>query len=412
MKHFKLLLTLCICLVSLFSLSTTSSALEWGDINDDGVYSTEDAILTLRYSAELEAFDDAQKYAADIVHDGTVDTDDATEILRIASGISDVPTHLYTSWETVKEPTCTEEGITECICEICGDVFHGTLSITPHTLENGVCTVCGFTEQKPLVLYNGKSVCFGDTTATVKQNLGTPQDILSDTNLSDKSITLYVYCEDYTDLGIFTFTDDKLTQFYSNSFETSVFHNEETYSLKDASPALNELEVGAVMTVTQYIDTHSESGEYVYSYLATVGNSYTFADHTDRKTNQKLNFHLTNGLRALNGQSALIYCPDVAEVAYNHSLDMATRDYFDHYTPEGLNPGDRITAAGIEWYGYGENIAAGYTDAYQVADGWYNSLGHRNNLLSENHTHMGVGIARREDSSYLYYSTQNFYTYY
>jgi uncharacterized protein YkwD len=126
-----------------------------------------------------------------------------------------------------------------------------------------------------------------------------------------------------------------------------------------------------------------------------VDGEYTFGNFADRASSEKLVFHLTNGLRALHGKSALKFCEKASTAAYNHSNDMATRNYFDHYSPEGTNPGNRLTAAGVQWIGYGENIAAGYRDAYEISDGWYNSLGHRENLLNSNHEYLGVGIARK-----------------
>ncbi len=41
-----------------------------------------------------------------------------------------------------KAPTCMEEGYIERHCELCGDSYTDHLT-TDHTLENGVCTVCG-----------------------------------------------------------------------------------------------------------------------------------------------------------------------------------------------------------------------------------------------------------------------------
>ena len=114
-------------------------------------------------------------------------------------------------------------------------------------------------------------------------------------------------------------------------------------------------------------------------------------------------------MRAIHGKTALKYCPTASSAAYKHSLDMATRGYVDHYNPEGEDPGQRLKNEGLTLLGYGENIAAGYLDAYEIANGWYNSAGHRANLLNSNHEYLGIGIARLEGSPYRYYGTQNFY---
>lgn len=78
--------------------------------------------------------------------------------------------------------------------------------------------------------------------------------------------------------------------------------------------------------------------------------------------------------------------------ALRHSQDMAAKDYFDHNSPDGKDPGDRITAAGYRWTTYGENIARGQQTAAQVMDGWMKSPGHRANILNCAFKEIGVGV--------------------
>jgi len=63
-----------------------------------------------------------------------------------------------------------------------------------------------------------------------------------------------------------------------------------------------------------------------------------------------------NAERALVGEAAIVWDDDVAEVAYQHSLDMDVRDYFSHTNPDGALPWDRLTAAGVPYSSAGENI--------------------------------------------------------
>ena len=409
MKKFKLLAIFSICIISLFTLSQTAEA-SCADVNDDGIYSTDDAILTLKYASNIEIPDESHFDAADIIHDGIIDTDDATEILRIATGISVPPTHIYSNWETVSAPTCTEDGVSSCFCLICDEVFLGHIPKTDHNYADGVCVDCGHIAEKPFVTYKGFNFDFGYSPSDVSRKLGNPQDTLSDYNTSLSKVVIYVYCDDYKNLGIFTFTANKLTQFYTNNSDNLVAHGDAIYTLDTSNPLDSSfIELSQDVTITEYVDNLAANGEYVYSYTATVGDSYTFETYSGRSANEKLVFHLTNGLRAINGKAALEYCAVASEAAYKHSNDMAKRGYFDHYSPEGTDPGDRLTAEGINWLGYVENIAAGYSDAYNITNGWYNSPGHRSNLLNTNHEYLGVGLARDYDSDYRYYGTQNFY---
>ena len=409
MKKFKLLAIFSLCIISLFVLSFNGNA-SYADVNNDGIYSTDDAILALKYASEIEMPDDQQFDASDVVHDGVINTDDAVAILRIACDIDKAPTHIYTEWQTVTPSTCTQEGTASCFCLLCDEIFYSTLTKAEHNYVDGSCSSCGHIAEAPYVTYNGISVDFGESPATVKNKIGTPQEILSDYNTTPTKVVIYVYCDDYSNLGIFTFTDNELTQFYTNNTNNIVKHGNATYDPKTSDPnKAPSQKLTSMVSITQYTDGHATNGKYVYSFLATSGEAYTFANYSGRTANEKLIFHLTNGMRAIHGKTALKYCPTASSAAYKHSLDMATRGYVDHYNPEGEDPGQRLKNEGLTLLGYGENIAAGYLDAYEIANGWYNSAGHRANLLNSNHEYLGVGIARLDTSYYKYYGTQNFY---
>ena len=97
------------------------------------------------------------------------------------------------------------------------------------------------------------------------------------------------------------------------------------------------------------------------------------------------------------------------KTAYAHSLDMATRNYFSHYTPENENIENRLNDNNIKYRAYGENIAGNISSVYRATDGWYNSTDHRNCMLYD-FEYLGVGIAYNQYSKYKFYITQNYYT--
>ncbi|KUJ68544.1 RNA polymerase [Streptomyces albus subsp. albus] len=101
---------------------------------------------------------------------------------------------------------------------------------------------------------------------------------------------------------------------------------------------------------------------------------------------------LTNAERAKAGCAAVRPNDKLATAAQRHSDDMAARHYFDHTSPDGTGPGERITAAGYPWRTYGENIAAGQQSSQAVMDSWMNSSGHRQNILNCDVTEIGVGV--------------------
>ncbi|WP_157407741.1 CAP domain-containing protein [Actinomadura atramentaria] len=102
---------------------------------------------------------------------------------------------------------------------------------------------------------------------------------------------------------------------------------------------------------------------------------------------------LVNAERARHGCRPVTADARLRRAAQAFSADMAARNFFDHTSPDGSTPGDRITAAGYRWSTYGENIAAGQRTPADVMNAWMNSPGHRANILNCAFTGLGVGLA-------------------
>jgi uncharacterized protein YkwD len=114
---------------------------------------------------------------------------------------------------------------------------------------------------------------------------------------------------------------------------------------------------------------------------------------------------LVNQQRASNGCGALRDDPKLTVAAREHSADMANQGYFDHNSPNGATPWDRIKAAGYADPS-AENIAAGQANPTDVMNAWMNSEGHRANILNCSSKAIGIGFWR--GGSYGTYWTQDF----
>ena len=100
---------------------------------------------------------------------------------------------------------------------------------------------------------------------------------------------------------------------------------------------------------------------------------------------------LVNKERMSRGLKPLAADPELTEVARRHSADMFERGYFSHYTPEGVDPFQRMKAADVKFRTAGENLALAPT--LQIAHtGLMNSPGHRANILNPNFGRVGIGI--------------------
>ena len=122
---------------------------------------------------------------------------------------------------------------------------------------------------------------------------------------------------------------------------------------------------------------------------------------------------LTNLERTAAGVAPLTFDENLAAVATAHSEDMAQRNYFSHTSPGGCDVGCRLRQANYVALAWGENIAwisastlpDAETLAAEFMENWMDSSGHRHNILSDNFTHEGIGVARTGDTVY---ATDNF----
>jgi uncharacterized protein YkwD len=74
-----------------------------------------------------------------------------------------------------------------------------------------------------------------------------------------------------------------------------------------------------------------------------------------------------------------------------HSKQMVDMSFFDHVSPSGEEPWDRMESAGYSYAYAGENIAAGNPTADATMQQWMDSDGHCRNIMSTDFTEIGVG---------------------
>lgn len=111
---------------------------------------------------------------------------------------------------------------------------------------------------------------------------------------------------------------------------------------------------------------------------------------------------LTNNERAKAKLPPLEPSPLLFKIAREHSANMAKQGMMNHVL-DGKNPADRAKAAGYDWARLAENIAAGEnTPLADVMKGWMESKIHRDNILINDVTEIGIGVARSEKSEEYY----------
>lgn len=112
---------------------------------------------------------------------------------------------------------------------------------------------------------------------------------------------------------------------------------------------------------------------------------------------QQETFYSINQTRLDDRKPRLIWHPALALAAQLHAEDMAANDYASHTGLNGSTPGDRVAVHTDDCVSVSENAAV--TDTYnrdpmltgrRLATGWYDSPGHRSNLLAD-WTYTGIG---------------------
>lgn len=100
---------------------------------------------------------------------------------------------------------------------------------------------------------------------------------------------------------------------------------------------------------------------------------------------------LTNLKRTANGLKALTINWELSRVARYKSQDMHDKSYFSHTSPTYGSPFNMMKNFGISYTSAGENIAMGQRTPSEVVEAWWNSEGHRANMLNSTFTQIGVG---------------------
>ena len=81
--------------------------------------------------------------------------------------------------------------------------------------------------------------------------------------------------------------------------------------------------------------------------------------------------------------------------ASKKAQDLFAKQYFEHVSPSGVDPGTLVKSVGYEYIVTGENLILGnFTSEAQLVQDWMNSPGHRANILNNRYRDIGVAIVK------------------
>ncbi|AWK50827.1 serine protease [Clostridium beijerinckii] len=114
---------------------------------------------------------------------------------------------------------------------------------------------------------------------------------------------------------------------------------------------------------------------------------------------------LMNQKRTEAGLQPLTMDNTLLQVSRYKSNHMIQYDYFDHTNPDGTKWTDWLKTIGYKYTATGENIAYNTYDAVELFNQWWNSPGHRANMMNNSYTKVGVGVLNGNGK---YMGTQEF----
>ena len=118
----------------------------------------------------------------------------------------------------------------------------------------------------------------------------------------------------------------------------------------------------------------------------------------------------SNDERIKAGLPPLAFSKRLSSMAEGKVIDMITKQYFAHESPDGTTISMLATKYGYTYLFIGENLALGdFDSSLDVVTGWMNSPGHRANILGKDFTEIGISALRGNYEGHtVWYAVQEF----
>jgi len=126
----------------------------------------------------------------------------------------------------------------------------------------------------------------------------------------------------------------------------------------------------------------------------------TSQDSAEQKILELMNAKRTEaGLQPLTTDNTLV------QVARYKSNNMIQNNFFDHTNPDGTKWTNWLQTIGYKYTSTGENIAYNTSDPVELFNQWWNSPGHRANMMNASYNKVGMGVIYGNNK---YMGTQTF----
>jgi len=122
----------------------------------------------------------------------------------------------------------------------------------------------------------------------------------------------------------------------------------------------------------------------------SIPGSHILGVSTSISTSDIIN--LTNERRISQGVRPVMENALLNAAAAAKAKDMLTQNYWAHFAPDGKTPWGFISQTGYKYSVAGENLARDFDSSSAVVVAWMNSPSHKQNLLDNSFTEIGVAV--------------------
>lgn len=110
--------------------------------------------------------------------------------------------------------------------------------------------------------------------------------------------------------------------------------------------------------------------------------------------NKTVLFNLTNEERQSSGLNSLKENSKLNQAAFLKAQDMFSKNYFNHQSPDGIDPWYWFSEVEYEYQYAGENLAIDFMDSEELYQAWSNSPSHRENIVYQNYKDIGIAVVQ------------------
>lgn len=174
-----------------------------------------------------------------------------------------------------------------------------------------------------------------------------------------------------------------------------------TYYLNE-SGELEQIKNNSNQETTSYSSTTNYDASVDVDRLTKLPQNY---DINIQSSAENKILELMNQKRTEAGLKPLFLDNTLLQIARYKSDHMIQFGYFDHTTPEGKNWASWLDAINYQYTTTGENIAYNNYDPVELFNQWWNSSGHRENMMNPSYTKVGIGVIYGNNK---YMGTQTF----